>query len=435
MTTTSMVGCLLLIAGEREQKMKASEVLAGDLPPSKVAMPLQKEIASYMQEDPLAAASPYELFKELDAPSELLAFHHNGQELTLTSAGFTSIFEDTSTLEVITRSMKNGVILQKFTLEKQPVNERLLMSGNGKILVIGREIFDIPTQQKIKDIPDTFDGNKEYKAINLAAYAPVILNHEGTLLVLTPPNGTLPIIVVDTSPTSNLQHVLQGSETSNRMNDIVYPLALSRDGQTVAGIRDNNIVLFNMVGLTKIIPNAVQGDRDKAYLSLNKDGSRLAYISRSSKRAEAQVFDTGTAQAKTVTSQTSSILSSLNPFTKNKGIKVRWYGIQFTNTGNNLCVLAQRKKKQQTFIQLWNVDTGVIKQTLELNRYPQAIVFSPNDVFLALGERGSHKIRLFKKKTNLEDELERQEKIAQLRQRKKQAEVARQGGSLLAQED
>jgi hypothetical protein len=421
-----LLGSLPVNASEAGTKLKEDTYTELTKPiPSGLGSPIQKHIASFLPKDIIAEERLYEEMGALAIPGAALAFLVGEKNTTvLRSAGY-----ENGKVLVVDTNMKTGKKIREWSTPAQ-LTDPLFMSGNGEILVSGKEIFSLETGEKMRDIPNItriIDGNT-------ITYAPEALNYQGTQLALSPnsKNINAPIILFSVSSTQQIE--ARNSADLTGRDDQNYLLQFSKDGNTLnyskmapdaylwdtttgvgkpfSRVKDLGVRKWNTVSVWKEIP----------LVSINRDGKVVAFIDIDN---DLVIKNLTTNQSRPI-----PIFRWVHGPIVTAGVPVGgtmpdayvWRGIVnarigFTDMPDILYIVSQNINNPNSYpyIELWNTQAGTLLQTMELRNadvFPKSIAVSSHNRFLACGY--DDMIKVFRKTTVL-SELEKVSRIGQIR--------------------
>lgn len=431
--TFALTLCSLgIMASEADLKEKSARASAGYLARARGLFQRQRPIHTTASQIPPEIqkiigrfAGEYTLFKTLNTPGSLVAFHDDG--IHLTSAGFLPGSRETlgSVARVVTRNIIDGKITKDFTKELLS-HTKLWLSGDGTIVMDSHNILETTTRDVLSKPPSiwTLDNWK---------YSPICLNHNGRIIALKGHHGS-PIVLFDWKNKTRV-------DLPGRTNGIEYAFSpkplFSRDGRIFAcvSLSHDFILLFDAATGSEIaqiktsisekddsfrdLIGSFYSDQGITSLAISPDNTFLAYSIALPNRSEAILVNRATEEIKKFPQQT----SLLNRFGLTDSPHIERVG--FTNTDNNMYTLSSEKK-----LEFRSLKTNSIYQTIQL---PEAdfsglealyddhsIALSPDDQFLAVGYADA--IQLFKSSTPLSEMIEKEEAIQKLRQQKKARE-------------
>ncbi len=339
---------------------------------------MQKEIAGYLEED---KEDKYVLWKTLNTRANRVAFRDNGENLV-------SVFESTPapTIEVVVRSMKNGAILQRFTIPERATYGNILSSDGSTIVT--------HTDTEIH-VWNTVTG--VYKSIEKSIDKVIGINDNGTILALKSR--------VNDQPEITLLHTENGTLTPLIIDQPLLPYhfvcAFSPDNKTVAIPSQNVIGLRNIETGDNLfeleIPNGFSGPF--VSLAFNHDGTLLAVTGLES--GALVLFD-----------YKSNLLSRKGSINNISDFGSYWSSIKKFSHGSDIIALNVANN-----ILLFDVITGLLIQQFAVNNDSGCdVAFSPDNKMLAIASKNG--IQLWKKSTALQDALEKQHRVEEFRSSK-----------------
>lgn len=390
-------------ASEAETKLKEDKYTELTVPiPSGLGSTVHQHIASFLPKDVIAEERLYEEVGTLAIPGTALAFLVGDKNTTvLRSAGYAN-----GKVLVVDTNMKTGKKIREWSISVQ-LTGPLLMSGNGKIVVSGKEIFSLETGEKIKDIPDITRISANGNAIT---YAPEALNYQGTQLVLTPNSKNIDAPIILFSVRSNQQIEATQSEYLTGRDDQNYLLQFSKDGNVLVYSKISPV--FRMWDTTTGLQKSFAEPRGQVstwknipLVAINRDGKVLAFIDVNN---DLVITNLTTNQSEPI-----PMFKWLHGTSTVSNIR-----IGFTDMPHILYIVSLDPNNPNPFIELWHTQAGRMLQTMELTSayvLPEAIAVSQYNRFFACGYRDI--IKIFRKTTVLSD-LEKASRIGQIRAEK-----------------
>lgn len=386
---------------------------------------------------------PYKIVRSFPSYDLLqhLAFDDDNQNLTVVSIEPIGQLAHPNT--IVLYDIQTGNITKKFTANLGYRNP--LLSGNGKILISLKDIYDTITGTIIDQVPDIPVPNHPG-----ALYAALSLNYDGSILVLAPPKqaNSAPLIfwnvitkaLINADSTGNPTFAYTSRYSARHEQDKDQFLKFSRDGTTFAcPFEENNslyIVLLDVATGQKkrIIPLHVAAgkkfqinpharsmlDVKNFSIALNDDASLLAYALQREHESEAYIIDTLTGKvAQNLTSQQGSGLSSL--LSRQPSVPVSKI-VGFSHDNNVYIMTAiffpnpspHKLGNTSWSLQLWNTESGFVTkiinfETLGTSTIPPILTLSSDDHFIAL-KSSQDTIELLKQSTQTEIDQEEREK-------------------------